>query len=230
MENKAISYLLQNRPLHTAMLEAIHRHRANLFYARHDGVLLQETNSGTYMLSVNGFETGKKLMDDVPQCKLVLLHQECMVQHVAQKYGLSQKLECVQASYMGTDILRATQELEIKPLDIRHKQIMMQHYDKLPENEIVEILNSGSVFGGYKDGVLIGFIGTHLEGSVGLLNVFPPHRRLGYGEALECYMVNLTLEKGWIPFAHIETNNSKSIALQKKLGLTVSKESIYWLF
>ncbi|MBU3180617.1 hypothetical protein [Clostridium psychrophilum] len=47
---------------------------------------------------------------------------------------------------------------------------------------------------------------------------------------LESYMVNQMLEKGRIPFGQIEINNEKSLALQIKLGFSVSKDRLYWMF
>ena len=105
-----------------------------------------------------------------------------------------------------------------------------EQYNKLSEEEIDILLNTESLFGGYKEENLVGFIGNHLEGSIGLLEIFPPYRRLGYGETLECFMVNHMLEQGRVPFGHIEIENDKSIALQKKLGFTLSEDKLYWLF
>ena len=109
-------------------------------------------------------------------------------------------------------------------------EIILRHYNKLSNNEIEKLLKGRNIFGGYKNNVLIGFIGNHLEGSIGLLEIFPEYRRLGYGTILESYMVNKTLENGLVPFSQVEVENKKSIALQKKLGFKISKDKLYWLF
>ena len=77
---------------------------------------------------------------------------------------------------------------------------------------------------------MVGFIGQHLEGSMGLLEVLPQYRKNGYGMELEQTMINYMLEKGLIPFCQVEVTNEKSLRLQKKLGLTISREQVYWLF
>jgi len=69
-----------------------------------------------------------------------------------------------------------------------------------------------------------------LEGSIGLLEIFPEYRRLGYGTALESFLVNQMLEKGQVPFGLIEVNNKNSIDLQNKLGFKISEDKVYWLF
>ena len=79
------------------------------------------------------------------------------------------------------------------------------------------------------DRVLAGFIGAHPEGSMGMLHIFPEYRRHHLGYALEAEQIRRFLEQGIIPFCHIVTSNTASLALQKKLGLTFSDEPVYWL-
>lgn len=107
--------------------------------------------------------------------------------------------------------------------------MVLENYDKLSNAEVKEILKNGNLFGGYKNETLIGFIGVHLEGSIGLLEIFPQYRRLGYGTILESYMVNQMLENGFVPFVQVEINNVKSISLQNKLGFKVSEDRLYWI-
>ncbi len=38
------------------------------------------------------------------------------------------------------------------------------------------------------------------------------------------------LKKEWIPFGQVFIENDKSLNLQNKLGLEISKESIFWLY
>ncbi len=153
-----------------------------------------------------------------------------MVDYILNKFGLHEKLECVQAVYMDKAKIDVTEELEIRQLEPKHLKVILEHYDKLSDEEIKEILVNGNLFGGYKNGKLIGFIGNHLEGSMGLLEIFPQYRRLGYGLALESYMINQMVEKDLVPFGQIEIGNEKSIALQNKLGFSISKNSVCWMF
>lgn len=225
-----IKYLMENQLLHIGMIEVINRNSAEIFYSEDDGVLLKEKISGAYMLSVESFDKGKSLIDELNEGNLFLLHQEFMTDYIIKKFNLAHKLECFQASYMSKNKLKVKSELEIRHLNINQKEVILENYNKLSEEEIDILLNTESLFGGYKEENLVGFIGNHLEGSIGLLEIFTPYRRLGYGETLECCMVNHMLEQGRVPFGHIEIDNDKSIALQKKLGFTLSEDKLYWLF
>jgi hypothetical protein len=43
-------------------------------------------------------------------------------------------------------------------------------------------------------------------------------------------MVNQMLEKDLMPFAQAEVENVKSLSLQKKLGFSISNESLFWIY
>ena len=79
-------------------------------------------------------------------------------------------------------------------------------------------------------GEMVGFVGKHLEGTMGILEILPKHRRKGYGTELEKFMINHVLEKGITPFCQVESGNEKSFKLQLKLGLKESSKRVYWLF
>ncbi len=230
MKNRAVKYLSKNPLLHMGMLEAINRNTALILYAAEDGVLIRETKSGANMISVHELEKGKEILDLISAESLFAVHQGDLADYIADKYKLQERLECVQAVYTEKTRLNVSDEIQIRRLELIHKELVLEHYNKLSESEITELLREGCIFGGYKENVLIGFGGIHLEGSIGLLEVFPEHRRKGYGAILESYIVNYILEKGFVPFGQIEVNNNNSIALQKKLGFQISEDSLYWLF
>ncbi|GFZ30255.1 hypothetical protein CSC2_07810 [Clostridium zeae] len=230
MKDKAIKYLIKNPLLHMGMIEPIRKDTVDILYADTDGVLIKELKSNAYMLSVDNFKKGQELLNSISNCNLIVSHQKFMVDYILNKFGLNEKLECYQAVYMDKVKLNLSKDLEIRQLDEDQIDVILTHYDKLSISEIKAILKDGNLFGGYKNGELMGFIGNHLEGSLGILEVFPQYRRLGYGAMLERYMINQMLEKGLIPFAQIEVNNEKSLALQTKLGFSISKESLFWIF
>ena len=94
---------------------------------------------------------------------------------------------------------------------------------------VEKVIERGMV-GAFVDGVLAGFAGFHDEGSIGLLEVLPEYRRRGLGEALLCAAVRLALERGQYAFGQVFTDNRPSLALQRKVGMTVSEDILYWLF
>lgn len=229
-KDKAIKYLIENPLLHMGMIEAIRRCTAEILYAESDGVFIREKKSNAYMISVDDFTKGKELINSIEECSQIVAHQQYMVDYISNRFRLTKNLECVQAVYMNKTKLNIKEELEIRKLKLDQMEVVLKHYDKLSNNDVETLLKNGELLGGYRNGTLIGFIGNHLEGSIGLLEVFPQYRRFGYGTILESQIINTMLEKSLVPFAQIEINNEKSLILQTKLGFKISKDRLYWIF
>ena len=101
----------------------------------------------------------------------------------------------------------------------------------MPDRDYISArLAAGAVTGAFLEGVLAGFIGTHEEGSIGMLEVLPAYRRRGLGYALEAEAIRRAMAQGAIPYCQVIEGNAASMKLQKKLGMEFSDEFVYWLF
>ncbi|MCL1846600.1 MAG: GNAT family N-acetyltransferase, partial [Coriobacteriia bacterium] len=65
---------------------------------------------------------------------------------------------------------------------------------------------------------------------IGMLEVFEGHKRKGFGAELLSFMTNLFLEQGLVPFGQIVVDNVASLALNRKLGYTLTDSRLYWVF
>ncbi|MGL4763113.1 MAG: GNAT family N-acetyltransferase [Sarcina sp.] len=229
-EKQALSYLMKNRQLNIGMIEIIKRGTADILYANVDGVLLIDKKSKACMLSVDNFELGKELLSGIDESSLVMLHQEFMYEYALNKFNLQDKMICFTAIYNKENKFNLGNELEIKSLDETYIDVVMQHYKILPREALMSVIEDKSLFGGFKDCELVGFIGNHGEGTIGLLEILPEHRRKGYATMLEHFMVSRMSESGLTAFAHIDVDNSDSVRLHKKLGFDITEERIFWLF
>ena len=119
-------------------------------------------------------------------------------------------------------------ELNIRIASIKDLSFILYHYNLLEESEIQKIISMNHLYIGYKKNILVGLIGLHLEGSIGLLYILEEYKGNGYGTELEMFLANHLLFKNKIPFGQLETENNHSIFLQKKLGFTFSTEKQYW--
>ncbi|NLB22325.1 MAG: GNAT family N-acetyltransferase, partial [Clostridium sp.] len=86
------------------------------------------------------------------------------------------------------------------------------------------------MLGAFVDEELAGFIGTHEDGSIGLLEVLPKFRRKGIGRALETQMVKRLWSLNRRAFGNIAQDNTLSRTVHEKIGLPISKKPVYWLF
>ena len=138
-------------------------------------------------------------------------------------------LECFQTAYYG-DTPSIENGLMLKNAEVSDLPLLIATYDLVSADELERIVLRKRLILGYDHGKLIGFIGEHLEGSMGLLYVFPEFRRKGYAVALEKSMIVKTLSEGYIPFGQVEKNNRASVLLQKKIGMTISDRLICWMW
>ena len=67
------------------------------------------------------------------------------------------------------------------------------------EGYLRDRLESGVMLGAFDGDILIGFIGVHGEGAMGLLQVHPDYRRRGVGKLLEAHQINHHLAWGVDP-------------------------------
>lgn len=111
-------------------------------------------------------------------------------------------------------------ELAIRPLAACDLEVVAAHYALLSRAEMLDHLERGWVLGGFDaDGALVGFVGEHDEGSMGMLEVFPTYRRRGYARALEVRQMQRFLAAGRTPYCHVVAENAASKGLQAQLGL-----------
>ncbi|MBR5502428.1 MAG: GNAT family N-acetyltransferase [Oscillospiraceae bacterium] len=122
--------------------------------------------------------------------------------------------------------------VEIVPMPPQHLAEAAAHYDMMDnsENYLRERMQAGLLWAAVENGRLMGFIGVHSDGSMGMLEVLPAFRRRGLGHALESYAIAQQLRRGWTPFCHVMQGNTASEALQQKLGLTKAQRPAWWIW
>lgn len=118
---------------------------------------------------------------------------------------------------------------DIRKLNLSHLDFINSIYKALgPGEDNKEALMNGEVLGIFENNKLVGFIGRHPEGCIGMLKVLEEYRRKGYGEALEKAKINDLLDRNELAFDEVVEGNSASCALQSKLGLAKGDKTIYW--
>lgn len=141
---------------------------------------------------------------------------------------------CFIAVRLSQELFDIKTDAVLKPLTLDYLDFVIQTYRMAkfytnPEESFRKIIEDGMT-GAFIDGEIAGFIGSHSEGSIGMLEVLPKFRRRGLGKALEQYRINTYIKDGKVPYCHILETNEVSLALEKALGYNISDESsVYWL-
>lgn len=193
-------------------------------------LLVRDDVSGAYLLACDDAEEGMALLDrHASEIGLLMVSNYSLGLAAFEKYGFSEKLECYQVAYYGerpdTDA-----ELFVRAANDDDLPMLTETYHLISSEELEKVVARGSILLGYYGGRLVGFIGEHLEGSMGILYVLPEYRRRGFGAALQKRMIAKTMDEGFIPFGQVEKDNVKSLGLQSKLGMTISGNLIVWMW
>ncbi|MCL2235846.1 MAG: GNAT family N-acetyltransferase [Defluviitaleaceae bacterium] len=224
-----LDYLQQNPIKHMDMIVPIKRGTARILYAGADGVLLQDTKSDAYMMSVTTHELGRKLLENLPKNGLFVCHQEFMLDDLKALSPNAEVLENYQVVYQGNPLPRSA-NLDFKPLNMADLALVTTNYTMdLGEEYISGRIADRELFGGYVNGEIIGFVGIHAEGSIGMLQVFDSKQGKGYGTALYACIINHQLSLGVVPFGQISVSNAQSMAIARKLGFEIGREKVWWL-
>lgn len=115
----------------------------------------------------------------------------------------------------------------IHPGHLRHVYQNSKYQQFLSMDYLSKRLELGGGFCIEHDHQPVAWIMTHDDGSVGMLHVLEPFRRLGYAKILIEAMSWKVRQTGRVVFAHIEPTNEPSLKLFGSLGFEV-KGKVTW--
>ena len=197
-----------------------------------DGVLfLRDTVSDACLLACEDAALGAAVLERHAglDYRSLMVPDHELGKEIFSRYHFDELLECYQVAYYGEPPVQSG-SLTIRAAAAEDEPFFAEHYEYLSPEELRQIIAEGKALIGLEDGQPVGFIGEHSEGSMGLLRILPQFRRKGYAEALEKALIAKTLREGYIPFGQVEKSNQASLALQRKLGMTVSEKLICWMW
>ncbi len=194
-------------------------------------ILVRDRVSGASLLACEDREAGLAMLDRHvgENCRLLMVSDYALGKAAYERYGFTGKLECYQVAYYG-EKPKLDADLTVRTAVEDDLRMLAEHYQAISEEELAAVVRRRSILLGYRESRLVGFIGEHLEGSMGLLYVFPEYRRRGFGAALQTYGIAKTMEAGFIPFGQVEKDNQASLRLQKRLGMTQSDNLMVWMW
>jgi len=234
MKQLAYDYLMRDELVNIDVLEALHLPKAQIRAANDHGVLVE--HDGLYFFAS---EPGcaAEFLPQITQGltkdeeRQIVLHSGELREMLEHQFGFQTEMECYNATYRSKHPIAYAlpQGAEIRTLDAQSVDFIHAHYHMVDDvNYIRERIEDG-MFGAFVQNEIAGFVGTHVERSMGLLEVLPEFRRLGLAYCLEAHMINHLLAQGRVPYCQVAIVNEASIRLQTKLGLTISDNVVYWL-
>ena len=231
-ESQSFRVLMNIRDIDNLGIERVlKRGSGEILVSQDDALLVRDKVSGAYMLACEDPAFGIHLLDQYigQNCELLMVSDHALGIAAFDRFGFSERLECYQVAYYGAKPSTDTC-ISVRTADESDLPKLLENYHLVSPEELEEIVRRRRILLGYDRGRLIGFIGEHLEGSMGLLYVFPEYRHRGFGAALQKHLIAKTMEEGFIPFGQVEKDNLASLMLQKKLGMTQSDDLIVWMW
>lgn len=242
----------RNKLQNIDMIELINRGKARLLYSSCSMQLLMDIVSKncyfSYTDSEKVTESELSVVADILngiESKTLIVHQKDSIK-IFEEAGYSYMAECKLAVYTQKEKLSARGlyrlDGKINERGLYIRQLKAEDYiavhclnsDRQSMPYIEGRAKAGALYGAFisKEGSednLIGTIGFHADGSVGMLSVKEENRRSGVASALETFILNTALEKGQTPYCYVPEENTEAVMLEKKLGLYFSKQSVIWM-
>lgn len=194
-----------------------------------DALLLYSEEAELHVLCADSDQAALAILEGVTDCELLVNERTGADESIMARYGFTHRGLCYNVVYPHKRPIALDTDIVLKPIPLALLPIVQRNYTLIGPEGVEEHVRDGSMLGGFQGEDMVGFIGQHSERSMGMLFIFPEHRRKQYGYTLEALLINRLLEQGETPYAQIYTDNHASLALQAKLGMVRSEDVVSWL-
>lgn len=214
------------------MQELLNRDLGKILYDGPEGTVMRQKGHGTIVTDITEARALLCVLRElrIPEVDQIMVKSREAFDAVQKEFGFTESCPCSQWVYSKREP-PFVPDCDIRLLTAQYAEEAASHYH-LVGNSLSYIssrIAAGQMWGLFDGGKLAGFIGTHTEGAMGMLEIFPEYRRKGYGYALEAYLIAWHLRQGWIPYCHVVEGNDASTYLQEKLGLERCELPALWL-
>lgn len=226
---KLADLLMKHKKENAYLIDNLRRGAANILYAQKDQVIAENPESGIVEICCDNIEAGRTLLEYLPKnCRMLLHNCEELNPVLTNEYGFEVNASCYQTVYTQKNNL-AVFHKDIRKFPMEELEYAVENYHDGAKDYLEDRIRKGGLFAAYVDEKIAGFAGMHDDGSMGLLYIDPKYRRQKLGSSMTAYLVNKTLERGGLPYAHTKVENTASLKMQEKLGLYTGSKKVFWL-
>lgn len=225
MINQLLDYISDNKDLYRDLIYTLDTNPYNIIYAGKDGFVVEDLKVNTAYISFKNKDKAKEV-----------LNKKSFVEYISYEKYIHEILNDKPYFTFNVYIYPSKNKIllndDLKLLVLKEKDIdyFFNNYDVYSKEELIDDIKNEKIFGLYKDNKIIGFIGIHREGSLGLIFIDENYRRLGYGYILEAKLINKLIDEGKPVWCEINTDNKISQRLCEKLGFKkVGEKEVYWI-
>ncbi len=232
-KQKIIQQLSNKKRDNIHLIELLKRGNGDIIYAKDNNYLIYDNGSGAHMITIqhpqNQLGVLKEMFSLIPkESKLFVTSQEFINAPLMESFSVNTIRPCYQASYTKRESL-PVQHKDIRLLDEKHLDYVMTNYSTENPDYIKNRMDKRTLYGAFEGEKIIGFIGMHNDGSIGILFVDENYRMRNIATSLEAFLINKHKDAGWTPYGVIYKDNQASLKLQEKVGLNISNDCIWWV-
>lgn len=212
---------------------------AKILYEDMHAICIQDTHSDIVYVASTSQESAIQMESYIPKDFSILVSHDTFTNKVLnEKRNLVYENKCYHCAYLSKEpfTLEIPEGYRIAYVTKEYMQDVIALYGKemptLANEDYMGLCMDGGMLGIFQKTILCGFICVHEGGygSIGMLEVKEEYRHRGFGVLLEKAMINVQIERGRIPYGEIFIENSASLQLQKKVGISIGKDLTYWFY
>ncbi|MFZ2258523.1 MAG: GNAT family N-acetyltransferase [Clostridiaceae bacterium] len=232
----ALKWLYQDELHHLSSIDLLERDLVEIAYAGTNSLLL--INSETMLIHCKDPAQWDELLTallkrlDPDRWYILKAHEDWYLEELKDKTGFSEVSEVYNSIY-PKDLALSSEvppDVQIKPLTMADFSFVRKVYLTVDDDDYIRERIAEGMLGAWYKNELAGFMGTHSDSTMGLLEVLPQYRRLGIGKALEHEMMKKLRSQGRRTYGNIMKDNPMSYMIHEKMGALISQRPIYWLF
>lgn len=224
----ALTFCQQSPVTRVLPLAALERGTARVLEFSDGALLLHDPTFFGHMLCWDDEAAARRLLTAFSADELLMMEHDTLEQDARAIHGFTGGMVCHSCAHQAQVPMPVSQPVALRLLRPRHQPMVNALHQEASAALIAYALIQGRLFGGYVDDELVGFIGYHEEGSLGMLYVLPSHRRRGYAQAMEAQLVNRCLQRGQRVFGQIKVGNLASFQLHRGMGYTIADTPGSW--
>lgn len=235
-EDSIIRYLKKDPARYVEMLEVYRRGNCEILYEENDGILLYDHTLHEYLATASTVAGAEDIILKLPSdYEMLIVHDDVFLTLENTHFNFAKKLVFYNHIYAKRGLYKIPKNnIEFKKLDKQDIPAIKEHYSvkDLCTDEYLQDRIKDGMLGAFLNDTLVGFIGIHDNGAMGMLEVFENYRGKHIGMLLQMMYTNQLIDSkypGYI-YCQIYEDNTASMNLQKKLLLAKAKKPCYWYF
>lgn len=226
-----LKYLEKDQALYSDMIYLYKRGNYEMIYGEIDGVCLYDNISHLHLASAASSAAAEDILSRInDDFEVIVTHEQIFDKYIDKYCHYNHKIITFNLIYTSRNKFKLNSSVEIKELDETYTQEIIDHYSfgSLANKSYIDGCLRRGMLGAFIDGSIVGFIGIHDSGAIGLLEVYPEYRNKKIGTLLLASYVNKQLEKHQsLPlFSQVEINNEYSIRLHENLNFNKAETPV----